>query len=113
MVSTRETERRYFESPQDSGLGQQRLDAPTLIQMRPRSNTLYVSQGRVAFATQRDGMLVPEHEHGLLVYKSRMLSRYRYLIDGYPWHNAMSSNVHQHSWMGYYMTVAPGVDTGP
>lgn len=85
----------------------------SLIQLRPRQNTLYVSQGRVVFATQRDGMLEPEPEHGLLVYKTRMLSRYHYLIDGKPLHAVVSSNVQQHSWMGYYIVVAPSVDTEP
>src|SRR5437870_6575671 len=86
---------------------------PNLIQIRPRADTLYVSQGRVVFATQRDGMLEGQPDHGLLVYKTRMLSRYRYLIDGSPPHCVVSSNVQQHAWMGYYITVAPGVDTGP
>src|SRR5664279_704356 len=81
-----------------------------LIQLRPRSNTLYVSQGRVVFATQHDGMLEPEPEHGLLVYKTRMLSRYRYLIDGQPVHAVASTQVQQHSWMGYYIMSAPQVD---
>jgi glycogen debranching enzyme len=84
-----------------------------LIQMRPRPDTLYGSQGRVAFATQRDGMLEPSSEHGLMVHKTRMLSSYRYLIDGNRLYPAMSSNVQQHSWMGYYITTAPGVATGP
>src|SRR5215216_4291923 len=84
-----------------------------LIQLRPRQDTLYVSQGRVVFATQRDGMLEPDAEHGLLVYKTRMLSRYRYLINGNPIPAVVSSNVQQHSWMGYYITTAPGVETGP
>src|SRR5215216_3091999 len=81
-----------------------------LIQLRPRQDTLYVSQGRVVFATQRDGMLEPEPEHGLLVYKTRMLSSYRYLIDGQPVHAVASTSVEQHSWMGYYITAAPQVD---
>jgi len=84
----------------------------SLIQLRPRPNTLYVSQGRVVFATQLDGMLEPEPEHGLLVYKTRMLSRYRYLIDGHAIHVAASTQVQQHSWMGYYITTAPRADRG-
>ena len=83
-----------------------------LIQLHPRSNTLYVSQGRVVFATQPDGMLEPEPEHGLLVYKTRMLSRYRYLINGQPVHAVASTQVQQDSWMGYYITAAPSVEQG-
>src|SRR5687768_17305319 len=86
---------------------------PNLIEIRPRADTLYISQGRVVLATQPDGMLTPQPEHGLLVYKTRMLSCYRYLVDGKPFLSMVSSNVEQHSWIGYYIMPAPGVDIGP
>jgi hypothetical protein len=78
-----------------------------LIRLRPRSETIYVSQSRTVLATERDG-LVAGGEHGLFVHETRLLSRYRYLIDGRPPHPVALSNVQQHTWLGYYITAAPG-----
>ncbi len=54
--------------------------------------------------------------HGLFVGETRLLSRYRYLVDGKPPQTVAVSNVEQHSWLGYYISPAPGVqwkhDTG-
>jgi hypothetical protein len=55
-----------------------------LIRLHPRDDMLYVSQGRTVLATARDGLIADGPEHGLFVYQTRMLSRYRYLIDGTP-----------------------------
>jgi glycogen debranching enzyme len=45
-----------------------------------------------------------------------MLSRYRYFIEGEPPQAIALSNVEQHSWLGYYASVPPGLkwkhDTG-
>src|SRR5919199_366451 len=61
-----------------------------LVRLRPRVETIYVSQGRTVFATGRDGFVREGGEQGLFVYQTRLLSRYRYFI-----------------------TLAPGVDPGP
>lgn len=55
-----------------------------LVRLRPRGETLYVSQGHTVLATARDGLVAGGADHGLVVRETRLLSRYRYLIDGEP-----------------------------
>ncbi|HEX6293121.1 MAG TPA: glycogen debranching N-terminal domain-containing protein, partial [Herpetosiphonaceae bacterium] len=83
-----------------------------LVRLRPRSETLYVSQDRTVLAMERDGNLADGHEHGLFVHQTRLLSRYRYLIDDRPPIPVVLSNVEQHSWLGYYIALPPGFDSG-
>ena len=85
-----------------------------LVRLRPRVETIYVSQGRTVLATARDGTVGADGAgHGLFAYQTRLLSRYRYLLDGKPPGAVALSNVEQHSWLGYYIAAAPGVDPGP
>lgn len=83
------------------------------MRLRPRDDMRYVSRGRTVLATGRDGFVSGGAGHGLFAYQTRLLSRYRYLIDGEEPRPAALSNVEQHSWLGYYITLAPGVDPGP
>jgi hypothetical protein len=76
-----------------------------LVQLRPRSDTVVVSQGRTVLSTGRDGFIGDGAERGLFVYQTRLLSRYRYLIDGQPPQPNACSNVEQHSWLGYYIAM--------
>ncbi|HKY04541.1 MAG TPA: glycogen debranching N-terminal domain-containing protein [Blastocatellia bacterium] len=83
-----------------------------LVRLRPRSDTLYTSRSRTVLATERSGFILSGPEHGLFVHQTRLLSKYVYLIDGQqPVANALS-NVEQHSWLGYYIALPPGVETG-
>src|SRR5512138_472132 len=82
------------------------------VQLHPRSDTVVVSQGRTVLSTGRDGFISDGAERGLFVYQTRLLSRYRYLIDGQPPQPNACSNVEQHSWLGYYITLPPGITTG-
>jgi glycogen debranching enzyme len=84
-----------------------------LIRLRPRDDTVYVSQDRTVLATERDGFIYDGAEHGLFVHETRLLSRYRYLIDGQPPQPVARSNVEQHAWLGYYIVFPPGLDAGP
>lgn len=84
-----------------------------LVRLRPRDDTRYVSQGRTVFATERDGFVNDGGQFGLFVHQTRLLSRYRYLVDGEPPAPVALSNVEQHSWLGYYTRLAPGADPGP
>ncbi len=52
------------------------------MRLRPRDGTVYTSRGFVTLATGRDGFIDDGAGHGLFAYETRMLSRYRYLIDG-------------------------------
>jgi glycogen debranching enzyme len=85
----------------------------TLVRLLPRSGTRYVSQSRTVLATGLDGFIEPGGEHGLFVHQTRLLSRYRWLIDGQRPRPVALSNVEQHSWFGYYIMLPPGVDPGP
>jgi glycogen debranching enzyme len=74
-----------------------------LIRLRPRSQTLYVSRSRTVLATARDGFIHGEGEQGLLVNQTRLLSRYRYHLDGRAPYPVALSAVDAHSWLGYYL----------
>ena len=83
-----------------------------LVRIRARPDTLYVSHNRTVLATGRDGMIAPGSQHGLMVYETRLLKTWRYFIDDVlPTPNVLS-NVEQHSFLGYYLVAAPGVDLG-
>ena len=81
-----------------------------LIRLRPRSDSFYVSKNRTVLATDLHGEVGSFPESGLFVYQTRMLSRYRYFINGQPPHPLALSNVHQNTWMGYYIAAPPGLD---
>ena len=74
-----------------------------LIRLRPRNDTIYVSQNCTVLSMARDGFIHDGVEHGLIVYETRLLSRYEYLIDGKEPVPVALSNVEQHTWLGYYM----------
>lgn len=83
------------------------LPQPHLVRLRPRADTLYVSQNRTVLATRRDGFINAEPDHGFFVHGTRLLSRYEYLLNGRtPFPNGLS-NVEQHTWLGYYVAPAP------
>jgi hypothetical protein len=82
----------------------------SLAHLRPRSDTLYVSQGYTVLATEQDGFVGNGAEHGLFVHETRLLSRYRWLIAGQPPQPVALSNTAQHTWLGYYIAPPPGDD---
>src|ERR1044071_7613630 len=84
-----------------------------LIRLRPRDDTLHVSQNRTVFATERDGQINNGADHGLFVHETRVLSCYRYLINGKRPFPVALSNVEPHSWLGYYISLPPGIQVGP
>src|SRR5438093_618112 len=81
-----------------------------LVHLRPRENTATISQNHSVLACGRDGWITDLREHGFFVHQTRMLSRYRCLIDGKPPLPVACSNVEQHTWLGYYIRTVPGVD---
>jgi hypothetical protein len=82
----------------------------SLARIRPRPKTIYSSQGRAVLATDLDGLIGAFPRHGLFVGETRLLSLYRYLVDGKAPQRVAASNVEQHSWLGYYISPAPGED---
>ncbi len=79
-----------------------------LVRIRPRPDVRLVTQGRTVLTTDPDGFFDRGAERGLFVHQTRMLSRYRWRIDGEPPQPIALSNVAQHSWMGYYACLPPG-----
>jgi glycogen debranching enzyme len=84
-----------------------------LVRINARPDTIYVSHGRTVLATGRDGFVHGGAGFGLFVHETRLLSRYRYLIDGEPPQPNVLSSVEQHSWLGYYVTQVPGASRLP
>jgi glycogen debranching enzyme len=80
-----------------------------LAKIDPRSRTIYCSQGRAILATDLDGFITGDAHHGLFVAETRMLSRYRHLVEGKQPQMVVVSNVEQHSWLGYYVALPPGL----
>jgi hypothetical protein len=83
-----------------------------LVRIRARPGTLYLSHGRTVMATGRDGCIQPDSDHGLFVHETRLIRTLRYFIDGHAPTPNVLSNVDQDSFLGYYLTAAPGVDPG-
>ena len=81
----------------------------SLVRLRARPDTLYLSHGRTVLATDRNGFIEEASTHGLFAHETRLLSRYRLLIDGTALQPNALSNVEQCSWLGYYLLAAPGL----
>src|SRR5687767_919844 len=82
--------------------GGDRLDR-SLVRIRVRDDAVYVGHGGTVLATDRDGFLHDGIEHGLFVDQTRLISRYRCLVDGESPLPVALSSVGQHSWLGYYL----------
>jgi glycogen debranching enzyme len=74
-----------------------------LIRLRPRDDSIYVSQNRTVLSMARDGFIHQGVEHGLIVSETRLLSLYEYRINGKDPVPVALSNVEQHTWLGYYI----------
>ncbi len=86
----------------------------SLIHLQPRDETTQTSQGRVVLVTGPEGVVSEEIAYqGLWVYQTCMLSRYRWLMEGKPLVLSASSNVEQHTWMGYYIQTPPNCKETP
>ena len=88
----------------------------SLAKLSPRPRTIYCSQGRAVLATDLDGLIGNFPRHGFFFGETRLLSRYRYYVEGKLPESVAVSNVEQHSWLGYYIFPPPGLrwkkDTG-
>ncbi len=79
------------------------------VRLHPREATYEISQGRTVLVTGLKGMIERGSTPGLYVHKTRMISQWEYLIDGQHPALVAASSVEQHSWLGYYIQLAPGV----
>ena len=84
---------------------------PPLARLRPRDQLHYVSRNRTVLATARDGFIHGDGEQGLFVFQTRLLSLYRYFINGEPPEPAGISNLEEHSQIAYYIAESPNPDT--
>ena len=65
-------------------------------------------------ATTLDGIIAGgDDDRGFFVHETRLLSLWRYRIDGQTPEPTALSSVRQHHWLGYYVVPAPGVTRPP
>jgi glycogen debranching enzyme len=81
---------------------------PELVQIRPRTGQHYISNGHTVLIAGENGFIEEKNKEGLLIYQTRAISQYRYLIDGREPKPVSLSPVHENSWMGYYIAPEPG-----
>jgi len=82
------------------------FDPSFLVRIHPHRE-FHISQGRTVFQVGADGIVASESVDGLFVSRTRLLSVYRYLVDGKPPKTNVVGNVKQHSWLGYYIALPP------
>lgn len=82
--------------------------ARTLVHLRPHDRLHYASLGETALVARRDGFFDGEEQCGLWFEKTRLLSRWRWLIEGREPQEVATSNVEQHSWLGFYVADTEG-----
>jgi glycogen debranching enzyme len=74
------------------------------IRIRPRSETVHISRGRTVLAMDGQGAIHPRNsQQGLFVYQTRVLSGYRWLMEGRQPDLSTQSAIEQHSWLAYYV----------
>ncbi len=79
---------------------------PSLIQIRPRHEEVTISRGRTVLATGLEGTISSNQpRQGLWIYETRVLSAYRWLINGEQPKLSVFSPVQQHTSLGYYFTA--------
>lgn len=79
------------------------VGAESLIQLRLRGGDIQLSSGRTAFVCDPEGQVHRHPHHGLFVFQTRVLGKYRWLMNGKEPEFSCGSNLEQHSWMGYYI----------
>ncbi|RPI29099.1 MAG: amylo-alpha-1,6-glucosidase [Acidobacteria bacterium] len=80
------------------------------VQLRPRADSSYIARNRTTFITGRDGFIDPATDQGLFVHKTRVLSLFRYLLNGKQPQETGLSNLDSDSWLGYYLIQSPTID---
>jgi glycogen debranching enzyme len=74
-----------------------------LVRLHPREESFEVSQGRSVLSASLNGFIRADTSDGFFVHQTRMLSCYRWLLNGKEPLAVALSNVEQHSWLGYYV----------
>lgn len=79
------------------------VPATSLIELRLRAGDVQLSRNRSAFVSGPTGKVLEHPHHGLFVYQTRLLGKYRWLMNGDEPEFSCGSNIEQHSWMGYFI----------
>ena len=82
------------------------IDLP-LARLRPRDELFYVSRSRTVLATARDGLIHGQGSQGLFLHETRLLSLYRYWLNGQRPEPVGVSNIEEHSQIAYYIIESP------
>ncbi|HUB81819.1 MAG TPA: glycogen debranching N-terminal domain-containing protein [Bryobacteraceae bacterium] len=69
-----------------------------------------MSRNRTVLATARDGFIHGDAQQGLFVSQTRILSRYRYRVNGNSPQPVGVSNLEEHSQIAYYVIESPNAD---
>lgn len=77
----------------------------TLIELKPRPLTRSISRGRTVLATDERGFISGDDDQGVWCFETRMLSVYRWFVNGKPPIAVCNSAVEQHRWTGYYIAA--------
>jgi glycogen debranching enzyme len=85
----------------------------SLIRLQPHNDSWFIGQGRTVLRTARNGFIPGDSSFGLFVCETRLLSKYTISVNDDELIPVALSNVSQHSWLGYYILLPPGVDPGP
>ncbi len=83
-----------------------------LARLRPRDQIFYVSRNRTVLATARDGFIYGADLQGLFVCQTRLISVYRYWINGEAPQPVGVSNIEEHNQIAYYVVASPTADKG-
>lgn len=83
---------------------------PPLAQLRPRDHLFYVSRDRSVLATGRDGFIAGDDGQGFFCRQTRMLSLYRYRINGESPKPVGVTNLEEHNQIAYYIVESPGAN---
>jgi len=75
----------------------------SLIELWLRGADVQLSRGRSALVTEPTGVVGGNPHHGLFVYQTRLLAKYRWLMNGREPEFSCGSNINQYSWMGYFI----------
>ena len=77
--------------------------ANSLVELHLRAGEVQLSRGRTAFVARSTGVVLDDPRHGLVVYQTRVLGKYRWLMNGREPEFSCGSKIEQHSWMGYFI----------
>ena len=82
--------------------------AASRIRLRPRHDVMHISRGRTVLGLNHEGTIERDNPgQGLFVYQTRILSHYRWTMNGVQPRLSIQSPVEQHSLLAYYYQASP------